>query len=170
MMARYTHPQDIRPDTGPLLYEQGREQWQLVIERYHTLCAAIKGEYDVTTVPANPMIGQIFPRSGIVFTKYQEYLLEPVTGVKLHPSNDGTVHPHSLEVYRDGMKANWKCTQGGILYAIGCGREFWNPMLNYHSSAGTTGNEEWDELFEKVKEANFEMAVIPCMVSLLNDD
>lgn len=162
-VTRFVHytAQDLARDRQGR--ELGERQGALSEERYHYLRAAIQGKYELTTVPADLSRGWMFPRAGIVFDKYSDYALEPVLGLKLHPREDGTIHPGDLKLYAQGFRDNWKTREGGVLYCIDEGREFWNMMLNYHSSAGTTGYKPWDRLFERLKRSNFERGMIPCM-------
>ncbi len=131
---------------------------------YHYLCAAIQQKYEVTTVPPDFSQGQMFPRAGLVFTAYKTFRLEPVLGIKLHPRPDGTIHPEDIKHYVDMFRSNWKCREGGILRCIDEQREFWNMILNYHSTARTTGMKAWDRLFERLKRNSFDKGMIPCMV------
>lgn len=159
---RYVHEY---PTPGTARYEQGKEQAEISIERFHYLRASILKKYRfVDGITPNLSLGQIFPRQGLDFSEYDEYHLEPVSGVKLHPRQDGTIHPGDIERYHDGFKENWKSSEGGLLYYIGEAREFYNIILNYHSPARTTGDLEWDEFFAKLKREDFPKSEIPCMV------
>ncbi|KAF7792041.1 hypothetical protein EIP86_003068 [Pleurotus ostreatoroseus] len=95
--------------------------------------------------------------------EYKPFKLEPVIGVKLHPRDDGTIHPEDIKVYVDMFRSNWKCREGGILRCIEEQREFWNMILNYHSTARTTGIKAWDRLFDRLKRNQFDKGMIPCM-------
>ncbi|KAI0056596.1 hypothetical protein BV25DRAFT_1842199 [Artomyces pyxidatus] len=66
-------------------------------------------------------------------------------------------------IYSTQFRKNWKCREGGILYCLSEAREWWNMVLNYHSSAATTGHKVWDRLFVQLKENNFEKGLIRCM-------
>lgn len=161
---RCTHLANIDPNTNPTLYQQGQEQGRLAVECYHYMCAAIKEQYEITTVPPDVARGQLFRRSGLVFS-YEPHNLEPVLGIKLHPRDDGTIHPGDIEFYARSIRESWKCSQGGILYCISaCEREFWNMILNYHSVSATTGIKKWDRLFSRLKAEGFSIGVVPCMV------
>lgn len=136
------------------------------LERYHYLRAAIRGDFDVTTVPPDFSRAQLFPRQGVLFDRYQPYSLKSVLGIKLHPREDGTVHPEDLALYARGLRESWKCREAEILYCLAEGREFWNMVLNYHSAAATTGYKPWDRLFAALKRNDFDKSIIPCMVSV----
>ncbi|KAI0340358.1 hypothetical protein BDW22DRAFT_1398698 [Trametopsis cervina] len=138
-------------------------QGGLAIERYHYLCAAIQQKYEIVSVPADISKAQLFPRQGLIFTKYNAFNLEPVLGIKLHPGSDGTIHPGDIDIYRKEMRNGWKCSQGGILYSVGCARAFWNMIIDYHSSSATTGMKVWDKLFVQLKASGFEQSLVPCM-------
>lgn len=161
---RYTHETSLSPTKNNALYKQGKGQGEMSLERYHTLCAAIQRKYEFTDVPADFSKGQLFPRKGITFDHYTSYNLEPVLGIKLHPRQDGTIHPGDIKVYKSSFVDSWKCREGGILYCIGEAREFWNMVLNYHSTANTTGMRQWDKLFERLRKSDFDKSLIPCMV------
>lgn len=164
--GRYTHRTDLTPGSSPILYDQGQQQAQLALERYHTLCAAVQKRYQQSTVPPDFTKGWLFERAGLLFSQYRAYSLEPILGVKLHPRPDGTIHPKDLQIYARGFRDDWKCSEGGILYCIGESREFWNMILNYHSVSGTTGIKAWDKLFGRLKRNNYDKAIIPCMVRI----
>ncbi|EIM91580.1 uncharacterized protein STEHIDRAFT_137218 [Stereum hirsutum FP-91666 SS1] len=158
MYARKLYPTANNPEE----YEKGKHQAEIQEDRYHKLRAAIEKKYRIldNIVSDN---GFPFPRQGISFEPYTVVKLETIKGFKLHPFADGTVHPDDLEIYHDMFKTDWNHAQSGILYNIGEAREFWNCILNYHSPAGTTGNEEWDALFEKLKGNGFRKDCLPCM-------
>lgn len=164
-MARYQH---LSPShlTNPVAYEQGLRQAALSIERYHYLCAAVQQKYAlVDNVPPDLSLGQLFPRQALVFEQYEPCRLKPLEGIKLHPREDGSIHPGDVEAYQGNFKSSWKHLEGGILYNIGDPRSFYNCIFNYHSPAGTTGNPEWDTLFQTLKANGFSKSIIPCMVS-----
>lgn len=163
---RFTHDTTVSPQNKPSWYQLGQRQAKLANERYHFLRAAITGKFALTEVPGDFSRGQLFPRAGILFDQYTAFKLEPVVGVKLHPRDDGTIHPEDLEVYVRSLRNNWKSRQGGILYCIGEAREFWNMILNYRSSAQTTGWKVWDRLFNRLKENGFDKGRVPCMVRI----
>ncbi|TFY62876.1 hypothetical protein EVG20_g6544 [Dentipellis fragilis] len=102
-------------------------------------------------------------RQGIMFEQYAPYKLEPITGIKLHPYEDGTIHPGDIEIYQDLFRRDWRFIQGGLLYAMGEAREFWNCVLNWHSSSYTTGCPEWDALFETLKANGYRKDMLTCM-------
>lgn len=145
------------------VYAQGQKQAALALERFHYLRAAATGAFALTDVPPDFARGQIFARKGVVFAAYGEAQLPPVLGVKLHPRADGTVHPEDLALYLRGFRASWKAREGGVLYCVGEGREFWNMVLNYHSPAATTGHKPWDRLFAAVKRGGADKSLVPCM-------
>ncbi|KAA1472778.1 hypothetical protein DENSPDRAFT_778964 [Dentipellis sp. KUC8613] len=147
---------------NPTRLEQAQGQAAHQEQCFHYLCAAVQHAYElrdgITGVP-----GALFPRQGLVFDAYKPYKLDPILGIKLHPRPDGTIHPGDIEVYQDTFKGNWKYVQGGVLYAMGEKREFWNCVLNWNSKAKTTGNGLWDSLFRKLKASGYKRDVIPCM-------
>ncbi|KAI0310413.1 hypothetical protein OF83DRAFT_1070571 [Amylostereum chailletii] len=161
--ARFTHNTSLTRQNDPTLYEQGQKQAEISIQRYHYLCAAVSKAYELTTVPADINRGQLFPRQGIIFKAYKHYNLDPVLGIKLHPREDGTIHPGDVEVYNDTLRLSWKIREAGVMYAVAESREFWNLVLNYHSKAATTGIKSWDRLFAKLKKSNFDKGLVPCM-------
>lgn len=125
----------------------------------------MKEDYELTTVAPDFSQGQMFPRAGVEFDRYTLYTLDAVSSVKLHPRDDGTIHPEDIKAYKQTMRDSWKCAQGGILYCIGNQREFWNMVLNYHSSSATTGIKAWDRLFDTLRASGYDKGVVPCMVS-----
>ena len=163
-MSRYIHEKNLK--RGTEAHAQGERQFELNIQRFHYLCAAATKQYTILdNIPPDPDRGQLFPRQGIDFSPYRAYKFQPITGVKLHPRSDGTIHPGDIEAYVDAYKGNWKSREGGILYFLaGDVREFWNMIINYHSSSHTTGIREWDEILDKLK-VKLDKKVVPCMVS-----
>ena len=139
------------------------------IGRYHYVCAALQKAYRVTTVPAQEVYGATFDRQGLIFDAYTAYKLKPILGVKLHPSEEGTIDPEDLTIYVDSFEQNWKSMEGGIMYWVEQRREFWNMVLNYNSSSATMGRKEWDDLFSALKTNNYDKGLVPCMVSALFD-
>ena len=163
--SRYVHDTSLSSQKNKGLYEFGKKQAAESLKRYHMLCAAIKGEYEIISVPPDFSRAQLFPRAGITFNRYRAYPLEDVLGVKLHPRDDGTLLPADLEMYAREMRSNWQCREGGILRCVGnCDRAFWNMILNYHSVAATAGIKAWDKLFANLKRNNFDMGLVPCPV------
>lgn len=165
--SRFIHTTTSSPTHNDILYKQGQRQYKISLVRYHRLCAAIQQKYVIREVPPDMSKGQLFPRKAISFTPYTEFALDPVVGIKLHPREDGTIHPGDIKVYKRWFLNNWKCREGGILYCIGESREFWNMVLNFHSEAGTTGMKAWDALFERLKGNVFDKQLVPCMVKPL---
>lgn len=161
---RYRHWDSASLRNQPRLREQGQQQAQLSLERYHYLCAAIQEKFELTTVPPDFSRAQMFPRAGLVFSSYESHPLDPILGIKLHPREDGTIHLGDLKMYASTFRESWKSSEGGILYCIAEEREFWNMILNYHSVAGTTGVKAWDKLFEDLRASQFDKGLIPCMV------
>ncbi|KAI0782000.1 hypothetical protein C8Q75DRAFT_737813 [Abortiporus biennis] len=160
---RYTHTQSFKPSETKLK-QQDEKQFECALNRYHYLCAAIQKSYHMQDVPPDLSRGQLFPRQGLVFASYTPAKLQPVAGIKLHPRQDGTIHPGDIKVYRDTFRNSWKAREGGILYCIEEDeRAFWNMILNYHSSAATTGIKVWDRLFKQLKDSNYDKALVPCM-------
>jgi hypothetical protein len=162
--ARYTHETTLDPKRNKSLYEFGQKQAAENLCCFHMLCAAIQGAYDIVSVPPDRSRGQFFERAGVAFGKYKEYALEDVLGEKLHPREDGTIHPGDIKTYAKGMRADWRCREGGILRCVREARPFWNMVLNYHSSAGTTGIKAWDRLFTDLKRSNFDKGLVQCQV------
>ncbi|KAJ3534954.1 hypothetical protein NM688_g7049 [Phlebia brevispora] len=162
-MPRYQHFTDLTPERYPEALRQGEGQAEISIERYHYLCAAIQQKYSMTTVPANQVPGAIFDRQGLIFDSYTPFKLEPVLGLKLYPDEDGRIHPDELRVYVQEYETSWKCMEGGIMYWVAECRPFWNMVLNYHSPNGTMGRQEWDDLFTRLKNNNFDKGIVPCM-------
>ncbi|KAI0826229.1 hypothetical protein BC629DRAFT_1434705 [Irpex lacteus] len=145
---RYVHAIDLTQNADPQRYDIGQRQRQCALERYHYLCAAIQEAYTLHR-------GQLFVRDELDFDRYPAYALESVSA-KLHPRPDGTIHPGDIKLYVDGMVKNYKCSEGGIMYCVGDSRPFWNMVINYHSSAGTTGIKAWDRLFRKLKTSGYD--------------
>ncbi|KAK7677503.1 hypothetical protein QCA50_019509 [Cerrena zonata] len=159
--SRYIHRTNLKPHTPA--YVQGQQQTEIAMERFHYLCAAANKQY-ILLDNISPDLGraQLFPRQGLDFSQYHIFALKSITGIKLHPRGDGTIHPGDIEVYVDTYRRNWKSREGGILYFVADAREFWNMVLNYHSSSHTTGIQEWDILLDKLKvETNPKL--VPCM-------
>ncbi|KAA1472780.1 hypothetical protein DENSPDRAFT_801565 [Dentipellis sp. KUC8613] len=130
-------------------------------ERYHRLCAAIQQKY--TLLEGIWVEDLRAMRQGVAFGPYKRSKLEPIQGIKLHPLEDGTIHPGDIALYQNVFQRDWRFMQGGVLYAMGEAREFWNCMLNWHSSAHTTGCEEWDALFETLKANGYRKDTLTCM-------
>lgn len=153
------------PKPGTQAYAQGQKQAECNDEQYHYLCAAIQAKYRLLDNIRSSAPGALFPRQGLTFSLYTARSLPDVLGIKLHPREDGTVHEGDLKVYYDSWARDWKHVQGGILYTVGSDqRGFWNVVLNYCSSAGTTGDKKWDALFKKLKENGYKKDTIPCAV------
>ncbi|KAH8115090.1 hypothetical protein DFH11DRAFT_1591355 [Phellopilus nigrolimitatus] len=160
-MRRCKH---VRPPEGSFAFAQGQDQAGLALERFHYLRASILGLYDLQDgIAPDLSMGQLFPRQGLDFSKYTDFKLKPVTGIKLHPRDDGTIHPEDVKVYHQSFKDDWKMSEGGVLYFIGDPRSFYNIILNYHSPAKTTGSKEWDKLFARLKAEGFPKNLISCM-------
>jgi len=106
---------------------------------------------------------QLFPVQGLDFKNYKDYKLKATDGMKLRPNSDGTIPKDVLESCHRYLEEYWKCSEGGILYAIGEGKHFYCPVLNYHSPEGTTGSEDWDRLFKELKEKDYPKSILPCM-------
>lgn len=51
------------------------------------------------------------------------------------------------------------------MYCMSDGRAFWNMVLNHHSTARTTGIEEWDDLLMELKLSGPRPGIVPSMVS-----
>ena len=154
------------PKLGTAAYRQGKDQASISLKRFHYLRALILEKYTlVNDVEPDLSRGQLFPRQGLDFNSYTDFDLEPVMGVKLHPREDGTIHPGDLENYHVGIESNYKISEGGILDAVIRDiRAFFNIMLNYHSKANTTGNPEWDTYFAALKAHGFPKGDVDCMV------
>lgn len=166
-MPHYIHRTDVSPLRHAELWQQGQNQAIISIQRYHYLCAAIQKKYEIIQVHADmERFGIPFDRQGVTFEAYGASKLEPILAIKIHPRSDGTVHPEDIGLYARGYEDHWKCMEGGILYWVAEYREFWNMIVNYHSSAGTMGRTEWDDLFSRLKASNFPKNIIPCMVSI----
>lgn len=156
------------PPVGSPAYKQGQQQAEYNETYYHYLCAAIQSKYRMLDGIIVNSPAALFPRQGLSFSLYTAHRLENVEGIKLHPRPDGTIHPGDIKVYQDLFKRDWKHVQGGILYTIGSDeRGFWNCILNYGSSAGTTGSRQWDALFARLKKNGYRKDSIPCAVSSL---
>ncbi|TFY69715.1 hypothetical protein EVG20_g3033 [Dentipellis fragilis] len=102
-------------------------------------------------------------RQGVAFGRYKRFKLKPIRGIKMHPLEDGTIHPGDIALYQDAFRRDWRFIQGGLMYAMGENREFWNCVLNWHSIAHTTGCEEWDALFETLKADGYRKDTLTCM-------
>jgi len=102
-------------------------------------------------------------RSIVDFEPYKDCQLKPQENLKLHPREDGSIHPGDLAAYGRLYELGWKMQEGGVLYWIGEGREFWNCMLNYHSPAGTFGLKDIDALYKRLQEEGYPKKIIPCM-------
>ncbi|KAI0042787.1 hypothetical protein FA95DRAFT_531147 [Auriscalpium vulgare] len=150
--ARYTRDTALT-QTAPARWH-GQQQASISIERYHYLCASIQQAYTVIG-PAT--------RRNIVFPSYTAYPLTPLGDVKLHPREDGTIHPGNVDAYVAQFRADWQCREGGVMYCIVEQHEWFDLILNYHSSARTTGMKQWDRLFQRLKRNNFEKGLVPCM-------
>ncbi|KAI0056603.1 hypothetical protein BV25DRAFT_1920849 [Artomyces pyxidatus] len=150
-LARSRHVTDVSPRKSDL-WKEGRKQATISLERYHYLCAAIQHAY-----------GRDDYNKTVEFDTYMAYKLPPVGGVKLHPLPNGTIHPEDIKIYVERFENNWRCREGGILYCIGEGREWWNMVLNYHATDSTTGREGWDLLFALLKANGYSKGLIPCM-------
>ncbi|KLO20425.1 hypothetical protein SCHPADRAFT_897709 [Schizopora paradoxa] len=153
---------------NPKLYSDawniGKERTTIALERYHYLCAAIQGKYRfLYDIPPKYSRGQFFSRQGFDFSPYTKHELKPIRGVKFHPREDGTIHPVDLGIYHEYFANSWRNSEGGILYSVNDHREFFNCILNYHSPAKTSGDEEWDQFFKRLKESGFQMGLVPCM-------
>lgn len=162
-MARYDR---ISPSVGSPAYEQGKHQRAISIERYHYLVASLQKLYTIrdiqTTMGPMPVT-----RQEVSFSPYKACVLKPLVG-KFHPREDGTIHQDDLQSYVDTVANNWKMSEGGVLYIIAEPREFFNLLFNYHSPAGgTTGIEEWDVLFGRLRAEGFPKKIIPCMASAI---
>lgn len=97
--------------------------------------------------------------------------LAPVTGIKLHPREDGTLLPADVEYYHRLMQSDYRILEGGVLDAVlRDPRAFFNIMLHYHSKAKTTGDPEWDSYFARLKTNGFPEGDIQCLVSLFDED
>ncbi len=123
-MPRYNH---YAPD--PRLhaesYEQGKRQAAINLERYHTLRACLLKEFTVVEVTPDYKQCQLFPVQGLDFKSYKDYKLKPTDGMKLRPNSDGTIPKDVLESCHRYLEEYWKCSEGGILYAIGEGGHFY---------------------------------------------
>ncbi|KAF8584441.1 hypothetical protein K439DRAFT_1346235 [Ramaria rubella] len=152
MASRGCH---YKPSPSTAAYKQGQGQAEVSMTRYHMLYAALQRKCTVVSSPLG--------RQTIDFAPYHAFTLEPLSDVKLHPRSDGSIHPGDLEIYHSGFEDNWKTQEGGLLYCVGFGPEFFNCILNYHSPAQTTGSQEWDELSHKLERMSYPKEIIPCM-------
>ncbi|KZV66966.1 hypothetical protein PENSPDRAFT_688564 [Peniophora sp. CONT] len=166
-MAPYTHYKTYPPPLDRTKARaQGERQAEQNLERYHYLRAAATKAYDIEQLQPgdhknpNPMP---FMRQGLVFDRYRLRNLKPLRGMKLHPFEDGSIHPGDIKMYIAEFFGNWKVREAGIMYAIMEQRPFWNMMLNYHSPAGTTGVPAWDKLFKEWEASGFPKNMIQCM-------
>lgn len=160
---RYQH---IKPNDSSEIWHHGKAQGALNLQRYHYLCASIQGRYKYhSTISPDFARGQRSFLRGFDFSPYTAYRLEPILGIKLEPLVNGTVHAEDLKLYHNQFTNSWRHSEGGILYNMGDEREFYNCILNYHSPTKTTGDEEWDEFFEKLKDSGFQKGLVPCMVN-----
>ncbi|KAI0088181.1 hypothetical protein BDY19DRAFT_891698 [Irpex rosettiformis] len=155
---RNTQAINITENSDPERYDLGRRQAQCALERYHYLCAAAQEAFTLERARGY----RLFVRDVVSFDNYTAYALDPVSA-KLHPRPDGTIHPGDIEIYVNSIVKNYKCSEGGIMYAIGDSRTFWNMVINYHSSAGTTGIKAWDRLFRQLKTSGYDKGIVPCM-------
>ena len=162
--GRYKH---YAPKLGTADYKQGKDQAAISLERFHYLRALILGKYTfVDNVEPDISRGQLFPRQGLDFESYPDFKLDPISGIKLHPREDGTIHPGDVSTYLATIDSDYKVSEGGILDAVlRDTRAFFNIMINYHSKAKTTGNLGWDTYFADLKERGFPKMNIDCMVS-----
>ena len=153
------------PDLYSDAWNIAKERTVVALERYHYLCAAIQGNYKfLYDIPPKFSRAQIFTRQGFDFSPYTAYDLKPIRGVKIHPREDGTIHPMDLAIYHEHFTNCWQNSEGGILHSVNDHRGFFNCVLNYHSPAKTTGDEEWDQLFKKLETSGFQMGLVPCLV------
>lgn len=159
-MRRYIH---FSPLVGSEEYQIGQEMATMSIERYHYLVASLQKLYTIrdiqTTIGPMPVT-----RQAVDFSAYEPFALRPLVG-KVYPREDGSIHPEDLKGYVQNVEENWKTSEGGVLYTIVEANEFLNLLFNYHSPAGTTGIEEWDVLFGRLRAEGFPKGIIPCMVS-----
>lgn len=162
---RFTQCSALEAFRDPELRERSELQKEMAELYYHILCAALQRKFRITDVPPDPRAFQVFPRSGIVFDSYTKFELEPITGLKL--IEEGCLPAYKLKEYARWLRINWKCRQGGVLYCVDQGAEFWNLVLNWHSEDATTGIKAWDRLFKLLKETNYDKSTIPCMVRTL---
>ncbi|KLO14809.1 hypothetical protein SCHPADRAFT_850479 [Schizopora paradoxa] len=144
-------------------YEQGKSQGALNVERYHILRACLLKKYAVVEETPDYKLCQLFPVQGLDFSEYKDYKLKNTGGMKLRPNSDGTIPKDVLEECHHCLEESWKCSEGGILYVIGEGKNFYCPMHNYNSHDGTTGNADWDRLFDELKAKDIPKSMIPCM-------
>ena len=158
--GRYVHTK-CRPTHR--LYQQGKEQYSISIERYHYLLASITGEYTVldaeSTLPQLPGI-----RQTLYFNNYKGVKLKPIRDIRIFSRPDGSVNPEQIAEFQRTLDTDWKTREGGILYCVAEWREYWNCLVNYRSPSKTTGSQDWDKLFEELKANNFDKKLVPCMV------
>lgn len=146
-----------RPRSGTTLYNRGKKQAEISIERYHQLCAALQRKYtarpgkDVpiseyggytwsvghnsTSEDAQGNAVHVDARTGtphtIDFSAYKDFKLKPMHGVRLYPSADGSVHPDDLAAYHDLFEDDWQMQETGIFRALGEPRDFFSCISNY---------------------------------------
>ncbi|KAI0029521.1 hypothetical protein K488DRAFT_32981, partial [Vararia minispora EC-137] len=144
-------------------FQQGRKQAEWMVQRYHYLRAAVTRSYEVREEPANISLTQLFPRQSVYFDRYLDFKLEPIRGMKLHPDEEGRIHPGDLEIYKEEIFVSWKNREAGILYVVCTGRPFWNMILNWHSPAHTTGVRAYDDLLSQWQQAGYPKSMLPCM-------
>ncbi|KLO11666.1 hypothetical protein SCHPADRAFT_974350 [Schizopora paradoxa] len=152
------------PNPRSQLYFVAQGMSKAALEHYHYLCASIQGKFVLSNyIPMDMGDGQIFHQHGLDFSPYTEYELRPIVSKKALQRPIGTYHPDELKLYHEYFANDWMHSAGGILHNMKDRREFFNCILNYHSPAKTTGNEEWDAFFEKFKESGFQKSLVPCM-------
>lgn len=141
------------------------------IHSFHCLYAAATGAFSVVPDPdPGPML-DYWRYDMINFSQYTQYKLENVTGlaslVELHPFHKYD-EKQILQGHVDTVRGNWRYRQGGVL-AAAHSQPFWKLVQSYwHSPARTTGNKEWDELLDKIREEGpkFDRGTLPCPVSM----
>lgn len=161
--SRYVHHTSLTAMSAPQAYRQGQQQANLSLERFHYLCAAATESYSIVGEERRDIP---FGRQELEFSSYTPHRLKDITDLKLHiPRSDGSIVPGDIDPYVDEFLKDSKCREAGILYCVGEERAFWNMIMNFHSTARTTGIEAWDDLLIRLKLDGPDPGIVPCMVS-----
>ncbi|TCD71842.1 hypothetical protein EIP91_003185 [Steccherinum ochraceum] len=150
----------------PLFAGLDNVQAEHALHSFHCLYAAATGNFAVVPDPESGPMLDYWRYDMIDFSSYTEYKLTNVPGlaslIGLHryPNYD---EKQILQGHVASVKGNWKYRQNGIL-AFAHSQPFWKLVQSYHSPARTTGEKEWDELLDKIREEgpNFDRGTLPC--------
>ena len=165
---RFKH---FHPEPGTDAYREGQEQAKLNLESYHYIRALILGEYTIVDhvgpeSDAPPDEKHTSPKKQLDFSQYTGCELRMPLDVEVRLQEGGTVSPEDLKTCRDSIKVKHWISNGDILDALQDHRQaFFSIMINYNSTAKTTGDAAWDAFFNKLKEDGVPQKNIKCPVS-----